>query len=302
MQNSARAQSLALLKSGEQQFVPSMPESVPESAEAMSFLETLKPSHYASLAQVIELLMTETLDKRHQRPPDGLLPSPYRRWASSEWSLLNMDTLYTMNQGILAVQDSDEFKRAEPFTRLIGTLDPDRHIHLPTQLLAGVNTATNTMLTLLENVPQLVDHLSPTDTVVEPAKIARASFGLPWRMAMLCIEKMSAAQEGVSVSASRGSWAYDKVLLDPAHFNYQQYCDGRAALQFKPIEDIEVPASYTLFPGRQEPFGSIRQVSEIACRQSVTIGCPITLLHGRMREMWDWMIDATEQRDLWQAS
>lgn len=288
-----RAESLRLTRSG---YIP--PHELPDihtsrsEEEVTAILDEMKPKQYAQLAKVIDMLLSDLLQKPS---PSGDEPAfgPTRK-TDDPWEHLRRDILNSTFQSIVDISDTREYKDASETTWFIGVLDMTRHRDLALQLHAGMNTASGNMLSLIRNIPELVAAHAPASADLDIVEVARNSKGLSWPFAMTCVNRMMAAR---SVIADGDP---EEKVLDPDHFRIQMHDDGTASIKLVDFAGIEIPEGYktrSWKPGLSEAT----TVGELACHQAITIGCPITLLKGRMEELWNWHIDLVLERRLWEA-
>ncbi len=273
----------------------------PQSSEAMSLIDNLKVKRYASLARVVDRLLDRSLGKREERGTDGLLGAPLSDIQPCRpWSQLADDFSFTLSEDIAAITGTEAFANAQKYTEMIGTLDPDRFIDLQMQLEAGGNTASSTMATLLRSIPRLAVYHDPeTPPELYPA-IARRSLSLVGRLALTCVNRLMAARAGLVAQSSWHEWKDDKSELYPLYFTLRPSRDGIPSLQYADLDEVEVPKSDDSYLRGIEPGAGPVTVGQVDCYNMVTIGCPVTLLHGRLQQLWNWQIDAVVTRGLWE--
>lgn len=295
----ARAESLDYLEGPEDNLALPVFSSLPSEPDAIAtFLDELKPRRYAALASVINVqlavVQATPLTEYYTEGTASYPDDPYRR--------LRGYALAAFWASIEEIKDTPEYQRAAEYPRLIGQLDPSRAIDLQTQLSSGSETATSSMLTHARHIPAMLRHHAPRTQLAtnETAAVAKRSTGLPWRMAMMCINQMMAAKSAVSRSeAMYESWAGSEVRLDPERFKLQ-WINGRPySLDFDGLKDAELPEGYT--PQKDiPPLSKPTPISEIECSDTRTIGCPITLKPELVNGVWGWLIDGIDQREMWE--
>lgn len=297
---SPRGQSAEIVKCPEAYDTAAMLEQAAGMENAGQALELLKPLHYAKLAQTIGLLLDDMQAKRTERPPTGFLASEYEK--PTLWLQLASDIRATVYDSIAGIEGSQVFEETSSVSRYIGLIDENRYISLKVQLMAGMDTASNTMLTLLRNFPAIARYHNLPQERVALTAAARGSTGLPLRLAMTCVNRMMAAQAALtSREAGHEGWSDIDSVLEPGHFKTATGADGSAGMRYVDFLGLEVAPGYTVGPERP-PVSRQTKVGEIACYQTVTIGCPITLLQGRMQELWSWYIDAVDSKNLWDVA
>lgn len=292
----SRAQSLAYLRGTESMPTLLLPGEMPEpdSPEALEYLDSIKTLHYARLAQVIDVAVCRSLDKRADRPPDGLLTL---EWVDDPFWLLDLDFLQTLGTDIYAIRETAEFQEAEKITRLIGALDTHRFNDLAEQLRTGSGTAVTLMMITLRNLPNIIRAHAPA-AEADYREVAEASFGLIRQPAMLSINQLMGSRSALMNRIDAG-WSVVSSALDPANFKVLVDNGRVRAVRYKNLGDLVVPAGDQLDP-YEDPIEEDTPLRNIKPHQKTTIGCPITLLEGRLRELWQWAIEAVELRDIWE--
>jgi hypothetical protein len=300
MPNSPRAEALALVKSGEIINPPCQPDYQSGSPEALEFIEGLKSVRFANLAQTIGLMLDTVFEQTPAKQPDGLMRSSYQH--DDFWLQLSADTQLTFYQAQKRIIGDPAYGASKQFSRLTGTMHPHRHIHIDMQLMAGTGTSISTMLTLLRNLPQVVDYHAPYFPKAELGDIARRSTNLPRKLAKICVNQMMAAQHSLSVESDEEvNWSGINTVLDPNQFDIQYLANGERSITYKSLPDMTVPEGYSPHSS-VDPVEEETRVEDITCSDSVIIGCPITLLEGKLPKLWDMYINAVEQRGLWEES
>lgn len=293
---SARNQSLQILRGDLAYEIPSL-ESLEGVSDVPAALEQIKPLHYAKLAQTIDLILGDMIDKRPKRPPDGFMQSDFFDYDDNPWSKLRSNTIKTVHETASRIRGKQPYKEAAAINKVIGTLDGNRFISLESQLMAGADTAASSMLTILRSIPSLVRFHGLDDDELALEQLARRSHGLALRLAMTCVNRMVAAQTILSGDEQRKTWSSIDHDLVPTHFKVVEEADV-PALRYVSFLDLSVPAGYNNGPNYEE-IPEATRLGDLECYQSVTIGCPVTLLKGRMQELWHWYIDVVKQKELW---
>lgn len=293
-----RAASLDLLRHQDFADVPDISGYSPGTSEAFQLLEDLKEAHYAHLAWTISDLLGEIESHKLARSRNnGLARSPIAS-ACPPWLALRADFLETFRLGAREIRTAPSFKKTREYTKAIETLDPRRFGDLELQLVAGSVTAVNTMHVTLRSLPKLLATHAPEVQPEEYAEIARRSVGIPWRLALTCTTRMMAARDVLTGSSGpERTWSY-AASLDPNQFAAKRFSDGGARLVYRDFDNMEIPTGWTLTSDELALLAPTR-LGEIACSQPKIVGCPFTLLNGKMDDLWNWYIDLVEARGLW---
>lgn|GEM_PF-7103954 len=309
---SPRALALHLVHGDQEIVAPPMPDLEPNSPEALAFLAELKEPHYASLAQTIDLLFDHVMARIPSRPPDGLIKPRqgyFRKLQSyTPWEELSEDFRATFTEAREVIQDTPTYKRTEAFTEIIGTLDPARYIDLAWQMFGGISTAVNSTVTLVKEAPRIVQYHNPDRGIEAVDSIMRhpASTILLRRMAKISINQMMAAQYALVTEPENSEHDANDQQLRPELFRVIRYRNGTESLDYADFSSLEVPSGYSpphISPHHPvEPVDKPTLIGDIKSHQSITIGCPITLLTGRLAELIDWTIDVAERRNLCEQS
>lgn len=311
MSKSARAEALIALRESETQgTIIEAPADwhhlEPDTPEAFAYLEDIKPLRFANLAQTMSIMLEHTQQQRAHRPPDGLL----KQKASSEWFQLAgkqnpwvktyLDFIGTTKLSVAAISTSESYAQTEQFTHIVSFLNPKRKIAAHEQLMAGNKTASITMLTLLGNLPGIIEyHADMQPSPEATAVIARESISLPRQLAKLTIGQLLVAEAGLAVDdlpPAEKHWEELVAQLDPARFVLRALPEGKRALAYADLQNIETVS----LPIIGQPRPRVQKVKETDDPLNrPKIGCPITLLQGHLQKLWDWHIDVTVQRNLW---
>ncbi|HTB49212.1 MAG TPA: hypothetical protein VK712_03960 [Verrucomicrobiae bacterium] len=301
---SPRAEALHVARSGEIVVPPPLPDYEPDSPEALAFVKETKEQRYGGLAQTIDLVFERVFEQRPNRPPNGLLQPRagyFEKLSSNDpWQLLARGMHATFNEAVESIMSTPEYRGSAQFTRLAGTLDTNRYSELEWQLNGGVNTGVSSTLVTLRSLPGLVRHRWRDCPDSELGAIARhpASTILLRRPAKICMNRLLAAQSALSGNPEHNYWSDIDKQLDPEEFRLHSYADGSHSLGYTDFSGLEVPEGFTphhSVPPVEKPTA----VSDIVCSQEKTIGCPITLLEGRLAQLLRWGVDLVESRGLW---
>jgi hypothetical protein len=292
---SVRHQAIDLIAHHAALKAPEMPNIEKDSPEALEFINDLKLERYVALARVIDVVIDRTVTCAPTREHDGLLAS-LPKWNQREkWEQLSHDSSYTLQSDIAAVRSREIYRTAQSYTELVGRLDSRRHIKLDTQLLAGANTASRSITGLLKGVPKLLKRLAPEVEPSEYEQVARNSINLPALVALSCVNRLMAARQTISPS----SFPLDFYPPKAEFFRFQRGKNGEASLGYADFNGL--PAPNRLFVGGREIQLDGRTIGEISCDTQL-IGCPITLLGGRLKQLWNLHVDVAVKRDLWQLN
>lgn len=219
----------------------------------------------------------------------------------TDWKKLSADMWFTLVASRSAIRETRAYRQAKAYRQVVAALASNRWIELDDQLEAGINTGVGSTLSLLRNLPHIISyHWSGRQDDQDVEAIARhpASTILLRRLAKVSVNQMMAAESAIVGEVEHQSWTSLDTVMDPEHFKLQSYQDGSMSLDYADFSRLEVPAGYT-------PHRSVKPVSEptlaknIKSNHSKVIGCPITLIQGKLRDLWDWGIDAVTERELW---
>lgn len=302
MDKSPRAEAFALLESGEIPQAPPMPNIDRDSPEAVAFTSELKIPQYVSIALSVDKMFEHMQSERSQREPYGL--SQAKTQHPGAWRQFSADFEETFRQSIDAIRDTDEYRSADEFTKLTSHLLSNRHHSFGEQLKSGSKTAVISIAGLLQNLPAIARHHANDLADSEVEEIARNSTQLIRPLAKTCMNRMFVGQKIMidDLSTSTAAWNLDPVATDinPKFFKLQKTDQGKSLV----IDGFqEIPAPKSFYP---RPFDRMvekgTKISEIPCSRKITIGCPITLLNGRLAELWGWSVDIVAQKELWQSA
>jgi hypothetical protein len=311
MEKSPRAEALSLISSGQQVPPPPLPEDIERNTpEALEFLASIKGPHYASLALAIDVLFEKTLQRRTDTAPYGLVgaPAPYveltGRVPFTGWQKLGEDMGATFTETLNGIRDEPAFINAEKYVKLVSNLDSHRHIDLWCQLHGGVGTGVISTFTLLRNAPHIIHHHDPETSPADIGEILRHpnSMTLLRRLAKISVNQMMAARSALVGETTIGPWSskWHEMVMDPTLFQLQADTQDRRSLVYADFDNLTVPQGYT--PHHTvKPMECTTLVRDIPGHQPTTIGCPVTLLQGRLAELLDWGVDIVEGEKMWDA-
>lgn len=301
MAKSPRVQALRLVGTPALIAPPPIPAVERDSPEAMAFLDDIREAHFASLALTIDNLFEDAFEKRPNRPPSGLLDFKSDLVEHTGWDKLSADMWFTILASRSTIRETQAYQHATAYRRVVAALASNRWIKLDDQLEAGINTGVGSTLSLLRNLPNIISfQRSIRSDKSETEAVARhpATTILLRRLAKISVNQMMAAKSAIVDETEHHSWTSPDVVMDPQHFRLRDYRDGSVSLDYADFSALEVPAGYT-------PHSSIRPITEptlvrdIPSRHSKVVGCPITLIQGKLQGLWEWGIDAVTERGLW---
>lgn len=306
MSKSARAQALEMLRSDHQgAFVSFAPDAseykhlTPKSEAAVAYWDKLKPRRYASVARVIGAIMHPLFFDAGTEPFHKKLTQPVRQSdkQSSPWDRLYINTASSFAASAVHVVASQAYADAETFDNVWRHIDDTKPLGLHNQLTSGLATSAIHMLTDLRNLPQITLYHEPNFPMDAMPKLASQSFGLPWRKAMTSINKLMAMKHVLSTDTDN-DWKKFDCVLDPTAYVLMPHTDDTYSLQYKDLENMELPPGYTVYPNAPnespKPLKSVTPATAAA-----TIGCPITLLSGYMQAQWQSYIGVIQEQNLW---
>jgi hypothetical protein len=264
----------------------------PKAAEQL--LENIKPQRYVALARVI----AELLDYVESREIERVYLEDVER--DSPFEDLRSDTMVLFAEGIESIEGSGSYRKAEQYTKLVGTLDENRYVDLHMQLFAGSGTAVTAMAKFLEQIPAIARYYDPEVDSSNFRSIARSSIGLPWKLAMISVNQLMAARTALADKINDVPWTAS-IKLNPIYFKPVMQEGKIKGLKFDNLEALSVPGGYTPLP-YIPPLEVPTRIADIKGGPESTIGCPITLLPRRLHNLWFKMIEATEARGLWSLS
>lgn len=257
--------------------------------EAQEFLDKIKPLQYVALARVIDPMIRAVVNE-----PLIVDKVP-----------ATFDDVYKaatdrFNDAISGLRDTDEYREADEYPKIISEINPYRHAELFTQLMGGAGTASHTMLGLLRDMPEIIEHHDGLGdlTVDGMTRIAKNSKRLAWNNATMSSQKLAALQYAVFLDlwTDEGYGVGRTEKLDSYHVVRDD--DGKVhSISYSDLPEVVVPKDY-----RYREEGPLRQdtpLKDINDGSSVIIGCPITLVKGCMEDLWEWYAEAVRQNGCW---
>lgn len=301
MAKSPRAEALHYARSGQEIQAPPLPDLEPNSPEARAFLQGLEPLRYAALAVTIDTLFDRVLATRSGRPPDGLLSMDAIVPPEDAWDQLGGDITNTFIDAVDDIRHTKAFQNSTGFNRLFGTLDTERQLSVDRQLYSGTGTAKNALLLFFRNAPRLIAYHTPSDEQApEPLSVLRhpGSKRLVSRLAKIGINQLMAAEDALLDYSQPPDVSDDRFLLDPKDFQLVYDRRGRPSLAYDDFTKLEVPAGYSPHP-RVKRVEQPTRVVDFPNNRPTVIGCPISLLEGRLQQLIDWTAEVADRRGLW---
>ncbi|HVI60833.1 MAG TPA: hypothetical protein VM535_01610 [Candidatus Saccharimonadales bacterium] len=298
MSRSPRAEALRLVQTEAAIAPPGLPSGLlPNSPEALAYVDSFKEAHFAALAHVTDLMLSRALEAR--RPGDSFHPAVTQKPVDG-WTKLADSWRRDLRAASQSIKSTRAYDVADRFAQVTGRLNTRRHISLETKLEGGAGTAIITSLTMLRNLPHIIRHHARPDESLDSGAVARhpRSAGLIRRLAKQSINQTLAAQTALEGRSQATSWGNLSHVLQPDRFSLHRYDDDSASLAYADFDGLTVPAGYR----PHEPFAPVRETTrtkDIPSEQSKTVGCPVTLLQGRLAEIWHWGIDMVEANGLW---
>ena len=272
--------------------------------EAEAYIHEVKPEQYAALAVIMDDLVDKVLSVDLASYQLDLQENITRWWYDTAEPLdrLRGEMLGIFRDSIEQLSSTDKFKRAAQYTEIIGTLDKRRFNDLSDHLFAGADTAATNMTAYLKEIPNILSAhgLQVEDIAQDLPDIARRSVNLPWTIAMMSASQMAAARHlsggGISYGHGRHKDKVNHQLFEVV------YKDGRPfSVKYLDLAEERLFESYA-------PYWEITDSSvglkfkDVEPSRAETIGCPITILPGKVTRLWNWLIDAAEQRNAFEPS
>jgi hypothetical protein len=297
MSRSPRAEALHIIESGEIVETPELPDFTPGSPEALAYINSYRERHFVILSRVTGQLIGQVLARRSpdnkdidtNHPPDMRWQALAHHWA---------DDLRAVRP---ALAETPAYRTAQQFAVVTGTLDPRQKISLDDQLESGAGTAILTTLTMLRNLPQIIRYHAGQDAELDVPAIARhpRSATIIRQLAKTSINQAMAAQTALAGRHQASRWDYLDQVLQPSHFALHEYPDGSKSIGYADFHNLEVPAKYCVrYP--LSPVHEPTPIRNIQSHQPKTVGCPVSLLRGTLKEFWQWGVDLVVANDLWE--
>ena len=265
----------------------------PDTKEAQEFMDKIKPERFAALAKAIDMLFTNTFSMQKNRDQYGLLSSTSIK--DDGWSHVSSKFLNTLHKDIDSLKSDPCFEYVDDINFLTSRVTGGRILMASDQLFAGVNTAVDTNLSLLKKIPVLVQEFDPNLPYEDWTHVAQASAGLSYSLSRRSIESLMAARDKVLQLDSPG-------VEDLSKYKPIYHGNKLVAIGFKELEEQMVPAGYWTPPYAETMAGEVLSqvlLKDLYSRSKVIIGCPVTLLNQRLRELWNWNIEVIFNEHLW---
>lgn len=302
MSRSARSEAFHLIHEDEIPEPPQIPNYKQGSPEALALLEGLKTPYFASLALNIDTLFAQVALRRQQLPPYGASTTTSDRPArSTNWQAVAKTFHEVFATASEDIKDTEQYVKAESYLHIFNELDRGQWLNMADQLYHGAGTGIGTVLTFQRNAPAIIRHHQPDSSVKDYTAIMRhpSSLILPRKQARLAINHMMAAQSALVGERERHDWGNIDRILNPEEFHVAADKADRKLLTYADFDGLTVPRGYLLnymIPRTKRAT----LASEIPTFRRKVIGCPITLLQGRLAQLFDWGLEAVEQENLWE--
>jgi hypothetical protein len=256
----------------------------PESQEARDLARAFKPPRFAVIAESIDLMLEATFEKRQEKDEIGSLDYLYK--PEDKWNKIEKHFRDYFLAGIESIEQTEPFAYLDRVNKLMRYLDENSYITASTQIRRGTNTARKTNVSILQLIPGLIEHHSPETPRDQWGKIAKNSSNLSYSLSRRSVESMVAGRE-VAVENP-----------DPTKFKPIFNDEKLVSFKFNHLDSQVVPIGYTPLK-YLTPLDSPTTVGEIASTTRTVIGCPITLLSGRLRQLWEWMAETVDESGVW---
>lgn len=260
--------------------------------EIKEFFRKIKPVQYVAMARVIDPLVEIVTST-------PLVPK------TPNFKGLYNESQDCFSDAINEVEGSTVFQEAAEYPKMFAKLDPNKHMRLHNQLEGGAGTAANTMLGLMQELPGIIAHLAPGEnlSIQDLHGIIKRSKRLAWRNAMMIPDRMSALQDTLFLD----HWIDDEPNVIMHHFEtnrieqhaseYSLVRNGDGSIHsvdYVDVDNIMIPEGYE----HRGPYASPEEdtpLKDLDFSGREAIGCPITLLKGRMEDLWFWYAEAVRQ-------
>lgn len=288
-----RRQAKQLLRDDTEVGLANVAPEIPSDKRVQEFLKEIKPYQYAAHARVIDPLI-----ERVVATPLALTGGRARNFGN-----LRAEAQFAFLEHIVYLEDSENeaFIEAAEYTRMIGQLVPGTHTDLAMQLHAGAGSAASTMMNLLEDLPDIIEFHSPYAdlSIKELARIAQNSGRLAWRMAGMTSDQMVAIRESSPLTDEIPEDATIDAAEKMKCFKIVHNSDGTInSVDFEDLDNLPVFAGF-----KYRDFDRISEgtpLKDINFHDIGAVGCPITLLQGRMTQLWQWHLQAVVDNHLWE--
>ena len=253
---------------------------------------------YAALGHLIDTLIQSTYDHAATSPGDLLTMPTQERGGFQQ---LSEDAVRAMRQELPSLRVTTLFAQTAELTDAVRRVEPWRHTELDEQFKAGINTAIRVKTKVLASLPSLIEYYAPDQAADPIPPIARSSVGMPWNLAMMCINQLGAAQSLLAPKVDPSMWKHVTPPIKPEFVEPLWQQDRLSALQLRNLSGTIVPEGHMIHMW-SPAVATDTELSDIACDDDKTIGCPITLAPKKLHLLWELLIRAAEQRQLWPQS
>lgn len=244
----------------------------------------IKPAYYAALSHLTALAIDNVLKDWQSPEPasDYLYRYPYLSGDSAPDLALQIDIASTFQHRTSDLFTTPRFQARLKTMQKLQSLRNFEQLAILTQIQAGAETASSTMLTLIKNVPRLVGSLDPSVPEESYPAIARASHRLGWQLAMMGINQLFYGQ--ISLSSQAVDWDKPGTELKPDQFVLRRE-QSELRLDFVGIENVK-------------PTEISQPLQKIVNYEPLTLGCPVTFLPKEFIRLWHWMTQLSIEHGL----
>lgn len=256
---------------------------MPESREAEELFVDLRPPRFAAIAKVVDLTLGVAFERYENNGLDSMGSAAI---SADKWIEPRSNLKYHLRRSLLSVSDTEPFRYLHRVNDFMGHLSDRFYIAPPLQIRTGIDTATETNLGLLKLFPDLIGYHSPDTPRDQWSEIAKNSSNMSYSLSRRSVESMMAGRQVVVEQP------------DPDKFK-PLFKDGNlVGFTFYNLDGQVVPKGYR--PVRHvKPLDSPTTIGEVASITKTVIGCPITLLNGRLRQLWEWMTEIIDESGAW---
>lgn len=263
----------------------------PSDEEIQEFLKEIKPYQYAAHARVIDPLIERVV----------AIPLTLKDGRSHNFGNLRAEAQFAFWGHILHLENSgnEAFIEAAEYTSMIGKLN-GTYTDLAMQLHAGAGSAASTMMNLLEDMPGIIEFHEPSAdlSTKELSRIAQNSGRLAWRMAGMTSDQMVAIREASPLTDEIPEDATIDIADKMKCFKLIHNPDGTIhSIDFEDLENLPISAGFEYRDF--DPISEATSLKDIDFHNIGAVGCPITLLQGRMTQLWQWQLQAVVDNRLW---
>lgn len=267
---------------------------IPQDGEIQEFLKEIKPYQYAAHARVIDPLIERVV----------AIPLTLTGGRPRNFGNLRAEAQFAFWEHILHLENSgnEAFIEAAEYTRMVGQfVVPGTHTDLAMQLHAGAGSAASTMMNLLEDLPGIIEFHEPSAdlSIKELSRIAQNSGRLAWRMAGMTSDQMVAIREASPLTDEIPEDATIDIADKMKCFKLIHNPDGTIhSIDFEDLENLPISAGFEYRDF--DPISEETSLKDINFHDIGAVGCPITLLQGRMTQLWQWQLQAVVDNRLWE--